>query len=129
MTELEKALINRCHDIDFNKLVDELKESYESFCEMSKDRYISDQKISDKELIDPTINTLFALNCFLNRTEMNILALPFIVAAIGILHDSLSNYLDKSGKALADNTRKIIEPAIKTVNISFLKPNDDVWWD
>jgi hypothetical protein len=129
MTELEKDRSNRYHDIDFNKLVDELKESYESLCEMSKDRYISDQKISVKELIDPTINTLFALNCFLNRTEMDILALPFIVAAIGILHDSLSNYLDKSVKSLADNTRKIIDPAITTVNTSFLNPNDDVWTD
>lgn len=125
MSELEKARSNRYGEIDYNKLVEELHVSYSDYAKRMEESCRTGVKLGQQEALAPTLNTLCAINCFVNASKCDYRELPFIVAGIGILLDLLSNYLDDTDKEAADTIREVLAPSITSVNTSFLKPEGD----
>lgn len=125
MTELEKARSNRYGEIDYNKLIEELHVSYSDYAKRMEESCRTGAKLGQREALAPTVNTLVALNCFVNATKCDYREIPFVVAGIGILLDLLSNYMDDTDKAAAIAIRESLACSITSVNTSFMKPNQN----
>lgn len=119
MSELEKARCNRYQEIDYNKLIEELRVSYSDYANYMAECYRTGAKPGMKEGTAPAINTLGALNCFLNSTQFDSRELPLVVAGIGILLDNLTSFMDDSDKATADALRMGLARCITAVNVRF----------
>ena len=122
MSELEKARSNRHWEIDYNKLIEELRVSYSACAKSMEESDRTGVKPREKDLLEPTVNTLCALNCFLNSIGFDGRELPLAVAGVGTLLELLSNYLDSEEKAVAYMIRMRIAPSITSANVSFMKP-------
>lgn len=125
MTELEKARSNRYREIDYNKLIEELGASFNDHANHMEECCRTGTKPGRKSAVEPTINTLAALNCFLNSTRFDGRQLPLVVAGIGLLLDNLSDHMDARDKVIADTIQKCLAPGITSVNVSFMKPNQN----
>ncbi len=129
MTELEKARNNLRSDIDFNKLVEELRASYEDneriMCERKKDGFESFMDLPKHVVMAPAVNTLVVFNSVLGAARITNRNQIMIIAAVGVLKDVLLTACGDDERNMVEIAQRLLANGVSTIHTRIPVPPKD----
>lgn len=123
MTELEKSKKHLHAEVDMNKLLEELRESMDSWMEDMRRKIAGAdfaafyKEVDLQTALQPASLALYAFNTVLARIGMTDARLPFLLGAMGALENSLTEQLGVGEKMRARTVKEVLTENMTTVTM------------